>query len=435
MTTPDTPMDPMALPRSVSRPVTLASAIIAIGLLALISWATLAPLATTIRASGTLVSGHPAYEIQHPYGGRIAEVLVTPQAAVKKGDLLIRLDVSTQRRSLDLLREQIDRLEVENYVIRDILGLKQTGPAIGENDPVVTSARARFRAMHDRLTLDLRSAEETQNTAQVRAQATQRSLENLRLRVAAMQERAVGRKRLVKRGIISKTDAASQEDQQLALQAHLEVQSGELAGLQAEAQAAELQAQRLRAQFRLTLLERLDQNAERLPGLRRQAVDLGAEIDAANIRATISGTIVALDYDTDAMYVPRGTTLLKLSQSLSAPAVTLRIPPTAIDQVHPGMTGQLTIPSLPQRNLPRINVTLDAVAPDAMKDRDGRTLGYAARASIPPDQLSALMSALAGDLHLATDMPVSVALKGRETTFARYLFAPFFRMFSGALQD
>lgn len=427
--------DPMTLPHSVSRPIALAAGAIFLLLIGIVVWAVYAPLATTIRANGTLASVQPAYDIQHPYGGRIARVLVTPQAEVKRGDLLLVLDVGPQRRSLELLRQQIARLEVENLVIRQKLGLKMTGPPLPDDDPVVQSVRVRYRALRNQLTLDVQAAEQEQHRAQVRAQATERAVTNLTTRVEAMADRAVGRERLVERGILSKADAASQEDQQLALLSRLETQTGELASLRSEAKQAAMQAERLRGQFRLTLLDQLDRNTERLPELRRQAVSLGAEVDAAEVRAPISGTVVTLDYDTDAMFVPRGTTLLTLSQRLEAPVVTLRIPPNAIDQVHIGMSGQLTIPSLPQRNLPRIDVKITAIAPDATKDRDGNALGYAARADISAADLTALDHALSGELQLATDMPVSVAIAGRETTFARYLVAPFFTMFDGAIQD
>ena len=168
--------DPMTLPHSVSRPIALAAGAIFLLLIGIVVWAVYAPLATTIRANGTLASVQPAYDIQHPYGGRIAQVLVTPQAEVKRGDLLLVLDVGPQRRSLELLRQQIARLEVENLVIRQKLGLKMTGPPLPDDDPVVQSVRVRYRALRNQLTLDVQAAEQEQHRAQVRAQATERAV-------------------------------------------------------------------------------------------------------------------------------------------------------------------------------------------------------------------------------------------------------------------
>ena len=135
------------------------------------------------------------------------------------------------------------------------------------------------------------------------------------------------------------------------------------------------------------------------------------------------------------MYAPRGTTLLTLSQTLKDPSVSFTIPTQAIDQVRVGMEGSLTIPALPQRNLPKVRLRLTAVSPDAKRDQDGNVLGYAAKAQIFSEDMAKIVAAMDGDLHLATDMPVSVALEGRTVTFAQYLFAPFMTIFEGSLQD
>ncbi|MEM9852342.1 MAG: HlyD family efflux transporter periplasmic adaptor subunit [Pseudomonadota bacterium] len=427
--------DTTALPRSVSRPLILAT-MARFGALALLAiWATTAPLATTIRASGTLVSAHPAYDIQHAHGGRIGRVHVTLQETVRAGDTLFELDVETQRLSLAHLRQQITRLETENAVIRDLLNLGDAGPTLPADDPGARAVKMRYADLRGQLALDIAAAEQAQHAAQVRTQALEAGIESLGARVAAMEATARQRDRLVKRGIMTKSDAETREDLRLSVAAQIAAQEADLAAARDQADQARIRAERLRSQYRLTLLDRLTANDSRLPDLRRQAVELGAEITSAVISAPISGTVVALDYDTDRMYVPRGTTLVTLSQTLEAPAVRVIVPTNAIDQVRLGMEGQLTIPSLPQRNLPQISIKLTAISPDAQKDRDGNALGYAARATIAPEDLAALDAALGGELHLATDMPVSVALAGRTVTFAEYLVAPFFRIFEGAIQD
>ncbi len=162
---------------------------------------------------------------------------------------------------------------------------------------------------------------------------------------------------------------------------------------------------------------------------------LDDEINSAIIRSPISGTAVYVGYNTNQMYVARGTTLVSIAQDLTKPVVQLLIPTQAIDQVAIGMVGKLTIPSILQRNLPQIRITLISISPDAVKDSEGKPTGYRAHASIEKEDLNTAIESLNGNLHLATDMPVMASLEGRKVTFSQYLIGPFFKIFDGAFQD
>lgn len=158
-------------------------------------------------------------------------------------------------------------------------------------------------------------------------------------------------------------------------------------------------------------------------------------IESAIVRSPVDEIVLLLSFDTERMYAPRRTTLLTLSQPLRDSSVNFTIPTQAIDQVRVGMEGALTIPALPQRDLPKVRIRLDAISLDAKRDRDGNVLGYPATAQIYSEDMDRIIVAMDGDLHLATDMPVSVALEGRKVTFAQYLFALFMAIFKGSLQD
>lgn len=192
---------------------------------------------------------------------------------------------------------------------------------------------------------------------------------------------------------------------------------------------------KLKTEHRLSFLNRLEQNKSRLLELRRQARTLEDEIKRATIIAPNDGFVVSLNFDTEEMYITRGTTLLVLSQPLQHPRIKMVIPTTAVDQSYIGMIGKMIIPSLPQRNIPNVNIKLTSISPEAMKDETDQTVGYQAYAAIVPKDLNALQQSLKGDLNLATDMPVNLSLVGRTTTLYQYLIAPFFNAFDGAIQD
>lgn len=421
-----------AIPSSVIRPLYLAALTLCLALVAFGVWAGMAPLATTIRASGTIASAAPSYDVQHPFGGHIARVNVEPQSVVTAGQVMFELDVTVQSKNLSLVERHIESLRGENRIIRNALGLslrtqQQASPS--------KALQSRYTEMRLQLETEIEATETTARAAQSRAESIKAGIEILEQRVAALEHRSLQMTELVSKGVLAKAQTEGQTDLLLTVQSQINTQMSDLIQLQDQARQAETTVRNLRTKHRVQLLNQLKANAERLPQLERQAVNLQSEIDSAIVRSPVDGIVVLLGFDTERMYAPRGTTLLTLSQPLRDPSVNFTIPTQAIDQVRAGMEGALTIPSLPQRNLPKVRIRLDAIAPDAKRDRDGNVLGYSAKAHIFPEDMEKIVTAMDGDLHLSTDMPVSVALEGRTVTFAQYLFAPFMTIFKGSLQD
>jgi HlyD family type I secretion membrane fusion protein len=420
------------IPASIKRPLLLATLALCLALFGLGTWAAVAPLATTIRANGTIASAAPSYDVQHPFGGHIARVNVEAQSLVSAGQVMFELDVSVQSQNLALVEGHIAGLLSENGIIWEALGLSQRG---AERVQAKAALQARYDGMQLQLETEVDATEATAAAARMRAQSIEAGISILEQRVAAMKHRSGQMTALVKKGVLAKAQTGGQTDLLLTVQSQINTQMSDLIQLQDQARQADRNVRNLRTKHRVQLLNQLKANAERLPQLERQAVNLRSEIESAVVRSPGDGVVVLLGFDTEQMYAPRGTTLLTLSQPLKDPSVDFTIPPQAIDQVHAGMEGALTIPALPQRNLPKVRIRLNAIAPDAKRDRDGNVLGYPAKAQIYPEDMEKIVAAMNGNLHLSTDMPVSVALEGRTVTFAQYLFGPFMTIFKGSLQD
>lgn len=432
--TADTAPSHAAIPTEVTRPLRRAFLCLSAALLCLMLWATFAPLSTTIRASGTLISTKPSYSIQHAYNGRIQQVFVSAQSEVQKKQVLFELDVTTQMKNLHEVEIQIANFEAENAVIEQILASKDTS-TIDTEPPPKDLIKARYYEQRRQLELDIFAELQTAGANQQRAKFIKASITILTKRHHIMLGRSHDLNALVEKGVLAKAQEELQSDQVLSLEGEIHEQEEQLASLRNQADQATLNAKKLKTKFHLSLLSRQFENNKLLPNLRRQSLALADEIESAVIRSPISGVVVFVGYDTNQMYVTKGETLVTLSQALEHPIVQMLIPTQTIDQVKVGMQGTLTISSLPQRNLPKIRVQLKSISPDAAKDSDGNSTGYLAQADIIGGDLQKAVASLQGNLQLIADMPVSVALAGRKTTFSQYLIAPFFTMFDGAIQD
>jgi len=418
------------LPRHILHPLRLAALAVFMFSIGAGLWSAMAPIATTLRVSGALTSTRPSFEIQHPFGGAVSQVLVALHDTVQVGQPLLVLDTETQRQTRAAILTQINLLVAENELITQILSNR--GAQSGDAPPEL---RRYYQEQQSFQTLRVASKNAAIDAKTENAEFLAKQMDLVRQRITLLQKRLDKNADLAARGILTKTDQDSLRGQILALYGALEDQGARAVSTQNEIRATELELKSMAAEYHLSLSEKLTSNLKGLPQLRIQALKLAQEIDAGQIVAPIAGLITTQEIIAPGMVAQRGQTLMTLAQPLFEPKVTLKIPVINIDQVVVGQTGKLTLTPLPQRNAPNLEVTIINIAPQATRDRDDNPAYYLAEARLNKSDLAQARALLGDQFRLATDMPVSVALKGRNTTFSSFLFRPFTDIFSAALQD
>lgn len=431
---PDHPLNAPAGIMEIRRALLRTSIVIAVGLAAFVAWANLAPLATSIQTQGTLKSAARSFDVQHPFGGRVATVDITEFEAVDAGQVLLRLDVASEVAQLSQVERQIGALQEEQNVIgilaNSLASDPATRPDLGQGAVALRYASA-LNLLQGELTRIASSASEYTR----RLELLSAQLEATDARVSSMRARLSRLDGLVTKGLESQTASDELRERVLSVEnersSHLARQEelrGERAGLQAEADLA-------LARFRERILDTQLSNLKRLPDLERQKIQLSDRIDNAQVRAPVSGTVSTLSFGSSQMFVPQGGTVFTISQPLSDMLIDFRVPPMNVDQVHPGMQGLLVFPSLPQRSAPKLRVEITSLSDSAARDADGNTVGFDGRAKVLEDDLAKLKALEAEGTRLVAGMPVSVTFTGRSTTFADYLVGPFLAGMGMALQD
>ncbi len=349
--------NPNTIPKGITQPLKRASFCLVLAIFLAVCWGSFAPLVTTIKANGSLISAKPSYNIQHAYDGKIKAVHIKLQSKVKKGQVLFKLDVKKANSSLAEIQHQISNIEIENSVIENILDddIQQQQEKISRE---FNRIAGHYEEKRKQLSFDISAAQKLSKTSFKQAKSLQTGIEILLQRRAAFYQRSEDLTSLVQKGIASKTQEQIQFDEILTIDGQVNSKKGQLISLNNQNQQAKLSIKQLKSKFRLSLFSQLQNNKARLSDLKRQSTTLEDEVSSSVIISPISGTVIFLGYDTNGMYVERGETLVTLSQILSEPKVQLIIPTQAIDQVSIGMVGKLTIPNLPQRNLPPIQVKL-----------------------------------------------------------------------------
>ncbi len=429
------PLPEQALPTQLTRPLWIGFWAILVSLGAFCVWAVLAPLATSIPAPGHLSAQQPSLDVQHRFGGKIADVHVKLHALVEKGQLLILLDVSDAEAELNELQAALAPMQEERRALAAALAGTLTAEDTEGLSPQTQLALRRMKAKQDVLDLGAEMSQQLETSLRSQTKQHRASIKHLQNREHSMQDRLERYAKLAAQGTLRSADAEALHESILEVQASLAREHAELASLESQATQARLQVTRDKLEFRQEILDRQAQLEEAIPRLRLQALRLSAQIAQAEIRAPDDGVVTALPYDTAAMVVTQGDTVVTLARPSEALDVAFIVSPQAIDQLRVGMNGYLTVTGLPQRNHPRVRITLTSLSPEARRDHEGSVVGYDGVAAMHPNDEANLRAEMGAHLNLASDMPVQLVFIGRQVTFADYLVGPFLRFLSQAMQD
>lgn len=384
-------------------------------------WAGFAPITSTLQVPGSVATVQSVVDLQHLEGGRIAEVLVRKLETVAAGQLLIKFDVSAAVKTRTSVYRQIAMAEAE---------LRSTGPELAgfatQNEPTadvatvlveIANRRQSYVTDSNRLLAEL-DAEES------RGRAIRQEIEAQAVLVTIATDRVARLRNLVNQGLRPENDLMDAEEQLATVTLSLQARRSDQQDVDHRVAIGRQAIAAHHAEFQVTLAAIRRKDTEKLIELRHKLTELDATIIDAEIRAPVAGTVVALPFDTPGDVARAGEVLAQISAPINGVEIMLHVPIRYIDQVTPGKRGTILIPSLPQRQMPRVEITVIAVASSAELDRDGNPTSYAAMALIDEDAFAPVLRAIGPGNKFVRDMPVVVTLEGRATTPLGYFLDP-----------
>lgn len=418
------------------------------GLLALLlllggfgSWALLARISGAVVAQGWLdLEGHRQV-IQHEQGGKVVQLAVREGQAVRRGDLLLRLDGAEHGAELRALETRLLDLLARSALqqaMRDGAAQLAADPPPG----LTAQDRPRWTALilRQQQALEADRAQKAQHRAQLhqrkrRAEAALAGIDAQQISIAA-QLRLLEGQLAVQRDLSARGLAPAA--QLLALkreQSRLTGEQGRLAALRAQTRAerAEITVQQaaLRAEQRRSAsaeLARLHSARLLLEDERAGLLRRTAELE---VYAPIDGVVHALAVPRAPMVVAPGAALLYLVPQQAPLILRADVPPADIGAVHLGQTTRLRLPSLDARNAPVLRGTVVEIAADAREDPRSGSRSYRVGIALPPD-LPDLQQAAGA---LLPGLPAEVMIATRPRSPAAYLIAPLRDYFTRALRE
>jgi len=391
-------------------------------------WFFFMPLAGAVVVPGNLVVESNVKTIQHPTGGVVADIRVVNGSRVKAGDLLVRLDATQARASLQVVSKQLDELRAR--IAR--LAAERDGRASVEF-PGELAARS-----SDETVRTLLASEDALFKARASARQSQRELQQGRIaqlteEISGFETQVASRAKQLE--LIQGELGGVQDlyDKHLvplarltALQreaARIDGERGQLTSSIAETKSkiseAALQIVRLDQDFRSEVVKDLGEAQGKEAELVERSVAARDLLDRIEIRSPTSGLVHQLSAHTIGGVIRPGDAIMEIVPDTEDLQIEARLQPQDIDHVHPGQPAFVRFSAFNQRTTPQLTGSVSYVSADTSHDQQTNAPYFTVRIVLPDEE----RRRLAGQ-QLVPGMPAEVFMQTGSRTMMSYLFKP-----------
>jgi HlyD family secretion protein len=413
-------------------------------------WATTAPLASAVVASGSFVATGQNKQVQHLEGGIIREILVKEGDVVEASQSLIRLDetaVKSKLRRLVLQRYRLiaasARLEAE-IASSDKLQFPAALTEDAARDPIVRSTfeaqetefnawRASLLAQEEVLRKEIAGLEES-------IRGYQSVVSSNHARLALFDEELKAKTSLVDQQLIKKSEVLALRRSELGLSGELGELLGRIGDAKERIARAEQQIVQLRSAAIQKAIEELHRTQSELDDLREQIRAAQDVVERTDVRAPVRGIVVKLNQYTPGGVIAAGGVILELLPLNDEVIIEARVNPNDITHVTEGQHALVRLTGLNQRLTPMIEAKVIYLSADLVSDHSARRTNETE--ATKRDSFIVRVKLDERDMHDKIEkfrptpgMPADVFIETGQRTFFNYLMRPVYDSLSRAFRE
>lgn len=400
-----------------------------------LGWAAFAPLDAGAYAQGVVVVSGSRQAVQHREGGVISALRVQEGDLVRKGQVLVELNVEDVRAQERALAARVFAVEARRAgLIAQRDGLETL---------VTPIAFAGLSAEDQILADEAMGLERRQLIAQRAALASRRGVLGERAGQLAEQINGYDRQlaanreqqRLIGEELEGMRKLAAQGYAPLTRVRALERAQADLVGADGAYRAQAASAREGIGETRMQSLqgdrEHMDQV---IADLRQTEVELNDlkprwaaardQLSRGMVRATASGQVVGLKVFTVGGVAAPGETLMEIVPQRAPLVIEARVSPNDADDVHVGQTADVRFTAFHDRQLPLLQGTVTKLSADGFTDEKTGARYFRAEVAVPPEELAALKQPGREPPALKAGLPVEVVAPLRKRTALQYLLEP-----------
>lgn len=402
---------------------------IAIGLLfaAFIAW-TIAPLQGAVVAIGTVIVESQPKVIQHLDGGIVAEVPVKNGTAVKKGDVLMRLDATVIDANQSLvttrLREaqaRVARLEAERdkaltITFPDELLGDMSDPAIAK---AVDGQQKLFDARRGAATGLVQQLSQRIDQSNDQIEGLNALIQSNNTQVDLIKSELVDLQRGLEKGVVTRTRFSAVQREQARIEGEIASRRAEIARINNSISELRTQILQLRKDRLEQVLTELRTAQTELSDLREQSVTATDQRKRVDVLSPVEGYVHNMLVTTVGGVVTPGQEIMQVIPADDRLIIEAQVMPGDIDMIYPGQVARLRLSAFNARTTPEIGGIVLQSSPDSLIDPVTGLPYYTARIVIPEEELEHLRGQ-----KLVPGMPAEVFMQTQKRSVFSYIVKP-----------
>ncbi|MGA0543436.1 HlyD family type I secretion periplasmic adaptor subunit [Neotabrizicola sp. VNH66] len=403
------------------------------------AWSALTTIAGAVVASGRIEVEQNRQIVQHPDGGVVESILVTEGAAVTAGDVLVKLDGTLIRSELTIASGQLSeararraRLEAERDGLDHMTIPEALRAEAAENPETAEQIEGQERLFAARAetmqrTLEQLEKRKVQITAQISGIRAQ--TDALSDQLELIEQELADQQTLLDKGLAQSTRVLALQREQ----SRLAGQVGELTGQHAQAEGRiteiDLEILRIAAQRREDASSQLRDIGTTELQLTQKVRALTEQVARLDIRAPVSGTVLALQVTTPRAVLRPADLVAYIIPQDRALVITAQVSPLHVDEVQPGQPVKLIFPAFSSRTTPELTGEVALISADALTDQASQSSYYRIEITLSPEEATRLGH------PLLPGMPVEAFIQTTPRTPLAYLLKPFTDYFNQAFRE
>jgi HlyD family type I secretion membrane fusion protein len=354
-------------------------------------WAGLASVDGAVVASGSIVVESDRKTVQHLEGGIVQNLMVTGDAHVEQGQVLLRLDATQERAKEEMARSAVYSAIAEEARLQAEAdgGDKITFPSElmqKVSDPSAQRAmgdqKRRFEERRAARKIEISILEEKIGQSQRQIEGNSAQSKAARAQFDSMAQEYTKLKPLADQGIVPFARVATLERSKADLEGRIGAYDADIARFARTIDEARLQINQVGQKV-------LEEAAAKLADTRAQLADAREKLRVAaevlgrmEVRASRSGRIVNLKVHTIGAVVRPGDVLMEIVPDNDVLVVAAKVSSLDINHVQIGLPTEVRLPSFKSRSTPIAVGEVLSIAADATHDEATHQPYYEVKVSV-----------------------------------------------------
>ncbi len=392
-------------------------------------WVFTTSISGAVVVQARVVVESNAKEVQHLEGGIVAVLNVRNGDSVEAGEVLIRLDDTDTKSSLEIINTQLyellalkARLEAERDGLESIVFPEEL-TRVSDTEWVARTISGQQKLFSSRRDFQARRVEQLSNRIEQSRQelvGLDMQLASQKKQLALLHEELSGVMELSESGLTTVSRSMGLERQIASLEGELGQMVASVARVESQITESELEIIQIGQDAQTTILEELRDIQPRISELYERRITARAELRRIDIVSPQAGFVHELQVNGPGSVIASGQVIMRIVPGEDTLVLDAQVNPQDIDQISLGQDVIINFPAFAGGVTPSIEGSVYRIAADLTEESNGTPPYYAVRIELRPGEIDKLQG-----LELKPGMPAEVYIKTGDRSVLSYLLKPF----------